>query len=161
MIVGIAFAVLVLLIGFTSNPSHMVRHGRESINTVREFDALFPNATHFISYWTGTHGDPMWNSEIGLHGRYILAMQADIDLNLIRSRVSNFGPPKFYLSEVESVEHMVDGRSAIKQREVAGHLCDGADWEKLVNAHGDFHVLGIDLKIDQPVPGFERAIHAR
>ena len=52
-----------------------VLSGQRDIPIVSQFQSLFPEADHFISYYTAEYGMPTWNSKVGIAGRYRLAMQ--------------------------------------------------------------------------------------
>jgi hypothetical protein len=121
---------------------------------VRSFDALFPNGEHFISYFTGLAGQPLWNSKAGLYGRYVLTMQFDVALDRKAGTLTASGQPEFHLVEVESITALPDGRAEIRYGPTQEQF-GPVEWRKLVESGGDLSVLGIDVKKEQPVAGFE------
>jgi hypothetical protein len=154
--------VLSLLVGValwwiargTGGYTRAVESGRTDIEQVRQFDRLFPGATHFISYYTGTNGNPTWNSKAGLHGRYVLTMQIPISLSgLGRSQVRSNGTPTFILTEVQNITSLPGGQTSIVYS--GNQITFGfLEWNKLVESNGDLSVLGITIKINQKIPGF-------
>ena len=143
-----------------SSPSHVVADAKLSVKEVREFESLFPGSNHWISYYTGYYGHPQWNSEVGLFGRYVLTMQAEVDLNLVRSRIVRFATPTFLLVEVSTVETLPDGRTATTYSGLQRDF-GLVEWDRLVRASGDLKVLGFEPKTDKPIPGFDRALTPR
>jgi hypothetical protein len=139
--------------GLPFSPAAAVASGRASIPRVAEFDRLFPGSIHFISYFTGTHGPPMWNSKIGLHGRYVLSMQMPIKFNLLRNRVTSFGEPKFYLQEVSEIQPSDNGVLAVRYQ--ASQEFSLREWQALVRSGGDLHVIDPALRTESPVPLFD------
>ena len=142
-----------------STPEHVIADAQATVQTVQEFDETFPAGVHFISYYTGQYGRPGWNSEVGLYGRYVLTMQAAIDLNAMRSRIVRFGVPAFTVLEVTTVELLPDGRADIRYG--AQQRFGPREWSRLVTSHGDLRSIGLNPITDQPVPNFERALTNR
>src|SRR5436190_2232922 len=81
--------------------SRSIESGTASIRYVQEFQRTFPNSSHSISYFTGTHGSPTWQSEALVHERYTVTMVMPIRLNSLRNRISSFDQPQFHLVEVD------------------------------------------------------------
>ena len=116
---------------------------------------LFPGSLHFISYYTGTHGNPIWNSKAGLYGHYILTMQMPITLEgWGRDRIGSHDSPTFFLVEVQSILPFPNGQTSINcgDTQITFGL---SEWEKLVESGGDLSVLGVKVKKDEKIPGFD------
>lgn len=124
---------------------------------VIEFHRVFPSAISSISYFTGQYGDPEWNSKAGLHERYIVTMQAKIDLDPTRTKIIRFHEPRFTLVEVDSVYDGPNGTHQIKYGDQQVKF--GAEkWDALLKANMDFSMIGITLEKDRPVSGFSKAM---
>ncbi len=131
-----------------------VTDGLQSIESASEFNALFPNAQHFISYYTGEAGRPMWNSTAGLHGRYIINLQVYITFNRRGQKIASQQIPTFQLLEVSSFN--LQTRSTSYNTET--HLRFGkAKWREFVESGGDISTLVAEPNTQDPIPGFDRA----
>ena len=129
-------------------------NGIASLDVAKEFNALFPDAHNFISYYTGQYGQPHWNSEIGLYGRYVLSVQFDLKFDSSRHIPSRSSEPEFFLVEVSSLERTPDGRLSISYSENQIRF-GSAQWEKLLSAEGDFSAIGYKANLTSPHHGFE------
>jgi hypothetical protein len=95
-----------------------VRNGRAELGPAREFEELFPQARHGISYYTGEMGPPTWGSEVGLFGRYVLSLRVKITFDWTRRHIRSRGEPQFQLVEVTRVtegtggQHIIDYEAA-------------------------------------------------
>lgn len=130
-----------------------VADGVKNVPVVAEFNRLFDGANNSISYYTGEYGSPEWNSKVGLYDRYVLTMQAKIELDEARTGIVSFGEPRFTLVEVEHLSRQPDGTHSISY---AGNQVNFglAEWRKLVEAGGDFLAVGVTLHKDRPLPQF-------
>lgn len=131
-----------------------IRNGVAGIEVVRQFESLYPDAAHSITHYAEAFGRSKWNSRAGLHGRYTLTLQFDIEFDESRTNPEPSEDPTFYLNEIESIEKLPDGRSVIKY---TGHSRNYGidDWRALFEHHGEFESIGEPLIEDRPVPGFE------
>lgn len=118
--------------------------------SVRAFAQLFPDSRHFISYFSATHGQPTWNSEVLLHSRYVLTMQFEIDIDRFKSKIRARQEPSFYLVEVGSIT----SRPRVEINYTPNQIRFGLpEWQQLVESGGDLSVLRIHVVTDSPVPG--------
>jgi hypothetical protein len=132
--------------------SAALRNGPNEIQPVGEFVEVFPQAEHLISYYTGDMGPPTWHSAVGLHGRYVLAVEVPITFDWTRRHVRSYGKPKFYLREVEKIEgRTIDYRSE-SQRDFGPE-----EWVALYRANGSLEVLGLRVVEDDPIRNFDLA----
>ena len=152
-LVATACGVLVWVVGPPFSQSRVVASGRATMVPVQQFERLHPGASHFVSYLTGTHGTPTWNSVAGLYGRYELTMQVPVRLNAMRNGVASYGQPVFALAEVRSVTPGAAGALDVTHGGVDATF-GPAEWQKVVDRGGDFGALGLSLQMNQPVPGF-------
>jgi len=125
---------------------------------VKAFNSLFTKTTNFISYFTGDFGQPRWNSIAGIHGRYELTMQFDVDVNRTNSTLRSKTDPQFFLVEIQSIDLLPDGRVSIGYNPLTQHKFGTKEWEILIRASGDFKSIGINLIKDSPIAGFERVL---
>jgi hypothetical protein len=121
-----------------------------------EFNKLFPGAFNGISYYSGLVGTPSWYGRAGLCQRYVLKMQLDVHLDSARVNITSTGRPSFYLYEFRSVTFLPSGAPKVQGQQLATLSAD--DWRRLFDADGDFRVLGITLKTNEPVEGFAAAL---
>jgi hypothetical protein len=99
----------------------------------------------------------VWISEVYFGGRYKLVMTVDILVDRKTSSVTKIvDTPKFQLLEIESVQMSSDGRAETR---FSGQRNFGsAEWDRVVEANGDFSVIGIQIKKGPPVPDFDRMV---
>jgi hypothetical protein len=163
---------------------HILKYRRTTIHQLPEFERLFPNyfcdkdisISKFIFDPNNQRGnvayrDPnspvRWCLTAGLHKHYLLIMKTDLVYAKIDPETEKIispgshEEPVFCLREVSSISIMprfvlFEQRYAVpKSKEVKILTAD--EWNKLVKADGDFSVLGIELKKDDPIPDFELA----
>src|SRR5437660_1287689 len=140
----------------TGGYAEALKDGKKTIPYAREFNELFPKAWNFYSYYTGEARTPVWNSMVGLYGRYTLTMRVDVSFDKSRKKVVSYGKPKFQLLEVEEIEPLPQGRAEIHLRTEGQRDFGEEEWKKLVEAKGDFEAIGITLIKDKPVKGFDQ-----
>ena len=128
--------------------------GISGIEVVREFESLYPDAEHFITYYAKERGGSKWNSKVGLLGRYVLTVQFPIDFDESRHIPSLSGEPKFHFTEVESIDTLPDGRHLTKYKGSSLHI-GAKEWDVLTENQGRLESIGVDVKSSGPVPGFE------
>lgn len=135
-----------------------VAHGVRTMSWAGEFDRTFAGTEHGISYYTGEAGPRTWYSKVGIGGRYHLTMQVRIDLDPTGTQVTPTGTPTFTLVEVREITNGPDGDGQKTiDYDPEGQLKFGPDeWARLVAAHGDLSAVGVLVKTDPPVPGFEK-----
>ena len=133
------------------NMADAVTNGVAELDVAKDFDALFPNAEHFISYYTGTKGDPTWNSKVGLHGRYVLTAKFGIGFDDSRTHPVAEGDPVFYLVELDDIRENGYGYT---DRQIQFGL---KEWNLLKESSGDFSVIGYPMTKDKPLDGFDKA----
>ena len=141
--------IAVLLSGCQrGNMTEAVTNGAAELDVVRDFEALFPEARHFISYYTGTKGDPTWNSRVGLHGRYVLTVKFPIVFDVSRTHPVMQGEPIFYLRELADIQENGFGYT--------DHQLEFGlrEWNLLIESSGDFEAIGYKMTKDQPLDGF-------
>ncbi|MDB6123624.1 MAG: hypothetical protein JWQ71_2617 [Pedosphaera sp.] len=137
------------------NYDQAVRSGSNNIPYVREFNQLFTNHTEGISYYTAQVGPSAWYSKAGLFERYHLLMHMKIKIDAGTNIVSH-EPPEFILMEVPS-SWLAPKGPLLKtpEPEPVFKRFDAAQWKQLVQSKGDLSVLGIQVKTNNPVPGFK------
>jgi hypothetical protein len=139
-----------------SNYDTAVQSGIIGLPWPKEMESLFGEGDHFITHYGFSPGPKLWNSEVYFYGRYRLTMQVTVSLDPGNARVlGNTEPPKFYLREIKSVT-TEDGTLAAY---FSGRWeFDSKKWKQLVQARGDWSVLGIPVKKNDPVPRFEEYV---
>ena len=124
------------------------------IAEVKEFAAMYPGAKHFISHYSGTKGDPSWNSKAGAHGRYIIDMGFKIDFDPSRTKPKRSSPPVFHLREISRIEAKAGGGfdTTYSKNQMEFGI---EEWKRLRESGGDLSVLGIKAVTDQPLEHFD------
>lgn len=138
----------------SANKTTAEKNAVADIDEVRQFAAMFPNARHFISYYTGSKGDPRWNSKAGVHGRYIVSMQFGIDFDPSRTKPRRISPPVFQLLEISRIEEKPAGEFDVGNS--TNQITFGLnEWNRLWESNGDLTVLGIKTVTNQPLKHFD------
>jgi len=164
--------------------ARMLQYRRTTIPQLPEFERLFPNYLCNFDYSISTvifdpnnkrdniasldpNSPVRWCLSAGLHKRYLLIMKTDLVYAKIDPETEEIvspgshEEPVFSLWEVSSISIMprfvlFQQRYALpKSKEVKTLAAN--EWKKLVQAGGDFSVLGMELKKDDPIPNFELA----
>lgn len=118
---------------------------------ISAFDRLFPDSEHFTSYYTGVYGQPRWNSETLLHGRYEFRMSFDIDIDRLGTKVTPIEPPVFSINPRRHVQLREGGSKSISYEPDGGLDFGPAEWELLVAADGDLTAIGMQAITDSPI----------
>lgn len=164
--------------------TRMLKYRRTTIPQLPEFERLFPNYLCNFDYtiskvifdpndeWDNiayhdSNSPVRWCLSAGLHKHYLLVMEidlvfaeADTETDEIISPGSH-EEPAFSLWEVSSIS--ISPRFALFGQRYAWadperiKTLTADEWKKLVQADGDFSVLGIELKKDDLIPNFELA----
>lgn len=151
LVIGLVLAV----VRFSRmNEETAIQDGRAHVLEVRQFDQLFGNRYHFITYYGIWGGSPSWNSKAAIHDRYVLTLQFPIKISVTGAAITQTGPPTFYLYEITQVTRLGDGRVESQSTGIAGQF-GAKEWDKVVAAGGDFGVIGFKLDKDRPVDGFK------
>ena len=135
-----------------STYTQAVANAVKSEPNVVAFEKLYPGSEHFISYFTGRHGTPRWNSKALIHGRYVLTMQFDVSIDSSGTQVTAASAPQFYLVEVSSVTTSPGGQTSVSYNGGSQRQFGVEEWKTLEASGGDLSSLGAEVKRDQPVP---------
>jgi hypothetical protein len=128
----------------------------EAENTfARDFRKLYPQSIGFFTLFDGEGGTSIWNSKVGLHGRYILRMKMQVTLGRSGVHVERETPPEFALLEVASITKEADGGIRYKYRSDSQLVFDSIRWNLLVHAGGDLSAIGVTPSAEAPLPLFE------
>ena len=136
------------------NYTQAVKSGFEKIPQALQIEQLFGEADHFISY-SGPYVPQDWNTEVFFYGRYTLTMQVEVKTNSAFSEITEVvGTPKFFLVEVKELTEVLPDGTPLGARFSNDWRFGVNDWKKIYDAKGDFSVIGITIKKDQPIEGF-------
>ncbi|MDQ6632112.1 MAG: hypothetical protein M3Y82_10220 [Verrucomicrobiota bacterium] len=151
-----------------SNYAVALKDATNSIPFAQQFARLFPDLTRsYFSYYVGGAGPTTLVMEALLFDRYELLMTAKVTLDGERRKVKAFDAPEFFIREISVVTverregRQPDGSPVVAEILRSGKSgdaqmrFDAARWEKIVEAGGDFSVIGFPLKTNSPAPGFE------
>jgi hypothetical protein len=164
--------------------TRMLKYRRTTIPQLPEFERLFPNYLCHFDYtksiatldpndewdniaYRDSNSPIRWCLSAGLHKHYLLVMEIDLvfaEVDPETEKIISPGShdePVFSLCKVSSISItspfvLFGQRYAWADSETVKTLT-ADEWKKLVEADGDFSVLGIELKKDEPIPNFELA----
>jgi len=120
----------------------------------RDFKKSFSLSRESFSSFTGKRGQPTLICMAGLYGRYVLRGDVEVTFDSSRTKVISYGDPIFCLVEVIGILPLPDGRVAITSKSIKEF---GKElWKTIVEHGGDFSSAGIELRKDDPVPGFDQ-----
>jgi len=140
------------------NYDAVLAKGVASIPAVREFSKLFPSAEHTIvkakrdfdaDGWQIVYE---WISRAPLHERYITWLVVAINIEADGS-ITELEKPRVSVVEIESIERCRDAPEGASWEFRTADFEDG-DWERLVESHGDFGAIDLELTTDAPVARF-------
>ena len=124
-----------------------------STEVIKQFELLFPDGIHHVSRLYDKY--PFWSSRIDLYSRYQFSLNMNLELDDSGHRVELFNEPEFYIEEIKHVT-FYDGKPDGGCTYTDNQLRFGLDrWKDLVQAEGDFSVLGYEIVKDNPVRGFD------
>ena len=119
----------------------------------RDFKKCYPLSRESFSSFNAKRGQPTLICMAGLYGRYVLRMDVEVTFDSSRTKVISYGEPIFCLVEVIGISPLPDDRVAITSTSIKEF---GEEfWKTIVEHGGDFSSVGIELRKDAPVPGFE------
>jgi hypothetical protein len=161
----------------------MLKYRRTTIPELLQFERLFPgylcefdcsesnviidpNGTAQNIVYLEPSSPVKWRLSAGLHKRYLFVMETHIVFAKIDPETGeviapgSHDQPAFSLWEVSSVSTplvLFQKRYALPSSLSQIKTLSTQEWKRLVNAQGDFALLGIQLKKGDPVPNFELA----
>jgi hypothetical protein len=122
---------------------------------VYEFREIFPTKMITLSSYRIPSVKQSLVVETSLYSKYEFRLGMDVEFDKSWVEVVRFGEPLFQLDVVLAVEQLEDGRFSVSYTEGSQRRFGEQEWKKLYEARGDFSVLGISLRKDQPVPLFD------
>ena len=135
------------------NYNSVLTSGSQKITEAVAFRTLFSNTHEFLTYFDGYYGEPQWNSKALLHGRYVLTLQCKIGVDYAKSAVTNYQTPRIFLTEIVSLERLASGQTSATH---GTNLTFNIDqWKQLMESHGAFESLGVNLSTNSPIDGLE------
>jgi hypothetical protein len=136
-----------------------VADGKAAIAAVRELVQIWPDARHSITHYTGEAGPTFWQSHVPLYGRYVLSVQIPITIDRGRGKVVGSGDPVFILEEIAGVKFDPATREETITQGDVNVTFGKAEWSKVVRAKGALDVLGVKIRKESPVTGFDAYFH--
>lgn len=129
-----------------------------SIPFAADFFRYVPVTQCFFSYYTGGAGPSRFCLKGCLYDRYQFSMVVPVTFADRRRKIKTFGEPEFLLQEVSSVVPNPEGEGGVSiSWNTDGQRRFGAsDWQRIVNAGGDFSAIGYTCVTNDPVPGFDK-----
>jgi hypothetical protein len=82
-------------------------------------------------------------------------MQIKVEFNSLRTRVSQHEAPTFTLLRVDKVSYSPDKQVTLDYSDWQPPI-GKAEWERLIASQGDIRALFPQLKIEPPLPDFDR-----
>jgi len=157
-----AFVLLLALLTLTACHDKMVdykqtvRSGIATLPWPKEMEALFGEGDHAITHYAFSPGPKDWWTEIHFGGRYTLTMHVDVEIDYEKNLIVKYvSPPRFSLVEVGS---LVRENGEIRGAKIADQwFFDEMRWKKLVEAKGDWSVIGLPVK-NSLIPSFDEYV---
>jgi hypothetical protein len=135
-----------------ANDSHRALDAaRSSAPYVSDFVRLFPKAEMRYRSFTGGLG---FDVTVDLFDRYEFTMQLPAVFDASRSKVISYGEPRFTLWEAASVKRNRSGIAETTLNPAGERRFGSSEWQKIVEAGGDFAAIGYTMLTSSPVPGF-------
>lgn len=134
---------------------------RKKIPYLKDFLTIYPKS--IIRYLSFAETDfPGLSVNTTLHDRYQLNMRIPVKYSDDNTKILSYGLPICHLLEIKSVDPREDGLGGTELGGTSGgdlqkHFGD-KKWQALFKAHGDFSVLGYELKQGSPVNDFKLVI---
>jgi hypothetical protein len=125
---------------------------RSSAPYLSDFLRLFPKAEVRYSNFDNSIG---FDVEVDLYERYELVMQLPAVFDAPHRKVIGYGEPRFYLMEAVSVKRNKSGIAETSLNPAGDRKFGPAQWKRIVEADGNFAVIGYTMLTNQPVPGFK------
>lgn len=125
------------------------------ISYISEFHSAFPSSSITIANFVDKNPYKRNVQCKGyIYGRYIVYMDLIVEFeNEPKFRVVRFSDPRFYVSEVVSIDKTEDNGTVLKFG--SSFNFNHKDWEKLYDHQMDFMKIGEELIVNAPVEGFE------
>jgi hypothetical protein len=138
-----------------------VRSGKAALPIAVQMEEVFPVADHFITHYAMDSGPLAWNTEVFFGGRYILTMQVDVEVNYSTNTVTSTNQePQFFLSEVESVDLLPDGRTSVTFRAENAERFGAREWARMYDNKGSLSAIGISVDTTE-VENFDEHVAQR
>ena len=124
----------------------------------QDFEKLFPDSVHSIDHMKHQYPDgeyrrgDNWYGKAYLHNRYSIDMRFPFETNE-DSTVKILDEPTFFFCELAEAGINEQGNPWFRHGE--SRCIDHSEWNKLVDAEGDFSVLGLTIIKDSPIENFE------
>lgn len=163
---GVSYKCLLLLISFSviscgrqNAYDAAVTSGIATLPWPKQMEVMFGEGDHFVTHFGFDSKPKQWNTEVYFGKRYMLTLQVDVVINYSAGTVvKTASPATFYLTKIARIQRLPDGRMSTFPGN--GWTVNEEQWSQLVAANGDWSVLGISLRMDDPVPGFDGYVKA-
>jgi len=122
------------------------------------FVRFFPDAEVNYRHFGGGFG---YDVGVDLWGRYEFRMQLPLVFDLSGEEIVEYGEPMFLVLEFSEVNSSPDGIPATSFRGEGQRRFGSLEWQKIVEASGDFGAVGYHMITNRPIPGAESRIAYR
>jgi hypothetical protein len=137
-----------------SNYATALADATNSIPYAIDFVRLFRTSASFFSCYTGVVGPSILNMQSDFYDRYELTMQIPVTLDDTRRKVISFGEPQFTLLEISQVGKNANGQMHVSFSAEGLRRFGASEWNRIVDAGGDFSAIGCRFTTNRPVFGF-------
>jgi hypothetical protein len=138
---------------FADNRDEALDAARIPAPYLTNFVRLFPEAQVLYRNFGGGFG---YSVSVDLHGRYEVWMQLPVIFDSSsRDNVIGYGEPSFGISEFERVLLNKSGQLETWFKKESQRGFGSVEWQKIVEANGDFGSIGYRMITNQPIPGAE------
>ena len=128
-----------------------------SIPFAADFVRFVPVTQRFFSYYIGGAGPSQFCMKGCMYDRYQFTMVVPVTFDDKRRKIKTFGEPEFLLQEVTSVVPNPPGEGgvSVSWNTDCQRRFGSSDWQRIVNAGGDFSAIGYKCVTNSPVPSFD------
>jgi len=124
-----------------------------AIPSAKDFKTLYLPENEFVYYLNSNEQPSVFLATAYLHNRYVLEYRVEFQYERETSRIIGNEEPFLSLSEIVSITREPDGRLRLKHG--LSEIIKYDLWIRLNASQGDFASIGIALKNDMPVEGFD------
>jgi hypothetical protein len=157
-------AIALVLMGTSCGPSpyslhpdrmnaEIIENAKKDIPAVRDLVRLFPSAGLAVYSDHFKKGTTRLQSVHVIYDRYEMSLTVYFEVNR-KLRVISYGPPSIMLAEIVSIEGSPE--RGLDEKYGRTFRITQDQWERVVEAGGQFSGLGLEIKTNEPVDGIEK-----
>lgn len=135
--------------------AEICQSARTEVPVALQMETLFGKAHHMILEFRCDSKPKTWQTLVYFGERYELVMEVEVMVDCRNRSVSQTGTPKFYLSEVETIEALGGGRFSATNNIDKHFEFSQKEWDTIYESHGDWSKVGYTIN-KTPVADFDK-----